>query len=72
MMSGVDTAQVVIDLYILAVLSCIWMHYDNKYRSKSFVSVAPYLLITAIFVTVGPLLYLVVIGFSKQFSESEK
>ena len=30
LMSSFDTAQVVIDLYILAVLACIWMYYDNK------------------------------------------
>jgi hypothetical protein len=66
LMSRLDTAQVVIDLYILAALACVWMYHDNKSRGKSFISVAPYLLITAIFVSIGPLLYLVVKGFSKQ------
>ena len=66
LMSSLDTAQVVIDLYILAALACAWMYHDNKSRGKSFISVAPYLLMTAIFVSIGPLLYLVVKGFSKQ------
>lgn len=66
LMSSLDTAQVVIDLYILAVLACVWMHHDNKSRGKSFTSVAPYLVITAIFVSIGPLLYLVVKGFSER------
>ncbi|MDZ7925267.1 MAG: hypothetical protein U5M23_14705 [Marinagarivorans sp.] len=68
LMSSLDTAQVVIDLYILAALACIWMCRDNKSSGKSFVSVAPYLLITAVFVSIGPLLYLVVKGFSRQSS----
>ena len=68
LMSSLDTAQVVIDLYILAALACIWMYHDNKSRGKSFASVAPYLLNTAIFVSIGPLLYIVVKGFSKQSS----
>lgn len=68
LMSSLDTAQVVIDLYILAALACIWMYHDNKSRGKSFASVVPYLLITAVFVPIGPLLYLVVKGFSRQSS----
>lgn len=68
LMSSLDTAQVVIDLYIMATLACIWMYHDNQSRGKSFASVAPYFLITAIFVCIGPLLYLVVKGFSKQSS----
>ena len=66
LMSNLDTAQVVIDLYILAVLACIWMYHDNKSRKKPFISIAPYILITAVFVSIGPLLYLVVRGFSKE------
>lgn len=65
LMSSLDTAQVVIDLYILAALACVWMYHDNKARGKSFAAVIPYLLITAIFVSIGPLLYLVVNGFAK-------
>ena len=62
LMSRPDTAQVVIDLYLLATLAAIWMYKDARKRGWSVVSVMPYLLITAIFVSVGPLLYLVVRG----------
>lgn len=68
LMSSLDTAQVVIDLYILAILACIWMYQDNKARNKPFISIVPYIIITAIFVSIGPLLYLVVKGFSKERS----
>lgn len=60
-----DTAQVVIDLYLMAALACIWMVKDTKTRGGSLLSVLPYLLITLIFVSLGPLLYLVIKGFSK-------
>ena len=72
LMSSLDTAQVVIDLYILATLACIWMYQDNKSRNKPFIAIVPYIIITAIFVSIGPLLYLVVKGLStveKQASE---
>ncbi len=62
LMSRPDTAQVVIDLYLLATLAAIWMYKDARKRGRSVASVMPYLLITAIFVSVGPLLYLVVRG----------
>jgi len=62
LMSRPDTAQVVIDLYLLATLAGIWMYTDARKRGQSVGSVMPYLLITAIFVCVGPLLYLVVRG----------
>lgn len=62
LMSRPDTAQVVIDLYLLAILAGIWMYHDARKRGQSGLSVIPYLLITAIFVSVGPLLYLVVRG----------
>ncbi|MES2817486.1 MAG: DUF2834 domain-containing protein [Pseudomonadota bacterium] len=65
LMSRPDTAQVVIDLYLLATLACIWMYQDNKARHKPFISVAPYIAITVVFVSIGPLLYLVVRSFSK-------
>ena len=64
LMSSLDTAQVVIDLYILATLACIWMYQDNKSRNKPFIAIVPYIIITAIFVSIGPLLYLVVKGLS--------
>ncbi|MFL8991398.1 DUF2834 domain-containing protein [Pseudomonas sp. QLc11A] len=62
LMSRPDTAQVVIDLYLLATLAGIWMYRDARKRGRSTLSVVPYLLITAVFVSVGPLLYLVVRG----------
>lgn len=65
LMSRPDTAQVVIDLYLLATLAGIWMYQDARKRGQSGLSVVPYLLVTAIFVSVGPLLYLVVRGFQE-------
>ncbi|MFG6203098.1 DUF2834 domain-containing protein [Pseudomonas retamae] len=62
LMSRPDTAQVVIDLYLLATLAGVWMVKDARSRGQSFWSVVPYLLLTAVFVSVGPLLYLVVRG----------
>lgn len=64
LMSRPDTAQVVIDLYLLAVMACVWMYRDARAKGKSLGSVLPYLLLTAIFVSVGPLLYLVINGFA--------
>ncbi|WP_240792827.1 DUF2834 domain-containing protein [Pseudomonas edaphica] len=62
LMSRPDTAQVVIDLYLMAVLACVWMYRDARGRGRSVVSVLPYFLLTAVFVSVGPLLYIVVNG----------
>jgi len=62
LMSRPDTAQVVIDLYLLATLAGVWMYRDARQRGWSALSVIPYLLLTAIFVSIGPLLYLVVRG----------
>ncbi|MCP2073675.1 UNVERIFIED_ORG: hypothetical protein J2Y77_003111 [Pseudomonas lini] len=64
LMSSPDTAQVVIDLYLLACMACIWMYRDSRAKGRSFVSVLPYLLITVIFVSIGPLLYIVINGFA--------
>ncbi|OYQ30189.1 DUF2834 domain-containing protein [Pseudomonas mandelii] len=66
LMSRPDTAQVVIDLYLLATLAGIWMYRDARGRGQSAISVLPYLLITAVFVSVGPLLYLVVRGLKNR------
>ncbi|AMW83371.1 DUF2834 domain-containing protein [Pseudomonas sp. TH34] len=63
LMSRPDTAQVVIDLYLMAVMACMWMCRDARSRGKSLASVLPYLLVTAVFVSIGPLLYIVVNGF---------
>jgi len=62
LMSRPDTAQVVIDLYLLATLAGVWMVKDARSRGMSIWAVVPYLLLTAVFVSVGPLLYLVVRG----------
>lgn len=62
LMSRPDTAQVVIDLYLLATLAGIWMYQDARKRGQSALSVVPYLLITAVFVSMGPLIYLVIRG----------
>ena len=66
LMSRPDTAQVVIDLYLLATLAGIWMYQDARKRGQSALSVVPYLLITAVFVSIGPLLYLVVRGLQNR------
>ena len=59
LMSSADTAQVVIDLYILATLACIWMYQDGRARGKSLGYLLPFFALTALFVSAGPLLYLV-------------
>ena len=64
LLSRADTAQVVIDLYLLAAMAAVWMYRDARRKGRSTLSVLPYLLITAIFVSIGPLLYIVVNGFS--------
>ncbi|WP_339525124.1 DUF2834 domain-containing protein [Pseudomonas sp. EL_65y_Pfl2_R96] len=62
LMSRPDTAQVVIDLYLMAALACLWMINDSRLRGHSLLGVLPYLLITLIFVSIGPLLYIVFKG----------
>ncbi len=62
LMSRPDTAQVVIDLYLLA---CVWMYRDARSRGRTLVAVLPYFLLTAVFVSAGPLLYIVVNGFRR-------
>ncbi|WP_338919553.1 DUF2834 domain-containing protein [Pseudomonas silesiensis] len=66
LMSRPDTAQVVIDLYLMATLACLWMVNDTRSRGASLPSVLPYLLITLIFVSIGPLLYIVFKGGAGQ------
>lgn len=63
LMSRPDTAQLVIDLYLMAALACVWMYRDTRQRGRSLASLVPYVLLTAVFVSVGPLLYIVVKGF---------
>ncbi|WAJ39802.1 DUF2834 domain-containing protein [Pseudomonas sp. GOM7] len=66
LLSRPDTAQVVIDLYLMAVLAMCWMYRDARAKGRSWLSVLPYLALTAIFVSIGPLTYLVVEGFCRQ------
>ena len=66
MISRPDTAQLVIDLYLMGALACIWMAKDNRSRGGSLIGLLPYLILTAIFVSVGPLLYLAVKGFNRK------
>ena len=65
LLSRPDTAQVVIDLYLMAALACVWMYRDARAKGRSLASVWPYWLLTAVFVSVGPLLYIVVNGFAR-------
>lgn len=65
LLSRPDTAQVVIDLYLLASMACVWMYRDARAQGRSLASVLPYFLITAIFVSIGPLLYIVINGFGR-------
>ena len=62
LMSSPDTAQVVIDLYILAALACVWMYQDAKSRGKGLGYLIPFFVLTAVFVSAGTLLYLVLRG----------
>lgn len=62
LMSRPDTAQVVIDLYVMAGLGCVWMVRDHRKRGGSLLGVMPYLLLTLVFVCMGLLLYIVVKG----------
>lgn len=66
LMSSVDTAQVVIDLYIYCGLACVWIYRDAKAQGKSLVAMLPYFLLTAIFASIGPLLYLVIKGLTNE------
>ena len=59
LMGSLDTAQVVIDLYIFCAMACVWMYRDNRSRGKKVGALYPYFLLTAVFASIGPLLYLV-------------
>ena len=59
LISSPDTAQVVLDLYIMAFLAIVWMYQDSKNRGKSIAYFIPFALLTLVFVSFGPLLYLV-------------
>ncbi|MBE8232485.1 MAG: DUF2834 domain-containing protein [Endozoicomonadaceae bacterium] len=58
LISSPDTAQVVFDLYIMAFLAMMWMYHDSKKNGKSITYFLPFALLTLVFVSVGPLLYL--------------
>ena len=66
LMSSPDTDQVVIDLYLLAAMACVWMYRDGRAKGRSLVSLVPYFLLTVVFVSIGPLLYIVIDGFSRK------
>jgi len=59
LISSPDTAQVVFDLYIMAFLAICWMYQDCKRRGKAKWYLVPFVLLTLVFVSIGPLLYLV-------------
>lgn len=59
LISAPDTAQVVFDLYIMAFLAIVWIYKDSKRRSKPSWYFLPFMVLTLIFVSIGPLLYLV-------------
>ena len=58
LISSPDTAQVIFDLYIMAFLAMVWMYDDCKRFGKSNMYFLPFALLTLIFVSIGPLLYL--------------
>ncbi|TYC53238.1 DUF2834 domain-containing protein [Marinobacter sp. BW6] len=72
LMSSPDTAQVVLDLYILAALACVWMYQDAKSRGKGLGYLIPFFVLTAVFVSAGPLLYLVLRGGREPEAEASK
>ncbi|CED60561.1 Putative uncharacterized protein [Moritella viscosa] len=58
LISSPDTAQVFFDLYIMAFLAMVWMYDDCKKLGKSNLYFLPFALLTLVFVSIGPLLYL--------------
>lgn len=58
LMSRPDTAQVVIDLYLACGLIGIWMYQDNRRQGRGLLYLLPFYLVTAVFASIGPLLYL--------------
>jgi len=58
LISSPDTAQVIFDLYIMAFLAMVWMYDDCKRMGKSKMYFLPFALLTLVFVSIGPLLYL--------------
>lgn len=66
LLSRPDTAQIVIDLYLLASLAALWMYRDARDKGRSLLAILPYLALTAVFASLGPLAYIVVEGFRRQ------
>ncbi len=58
LISSPDTAQVVMDLYIMVLLALVWMYQDIKAQGKTIKHWLPYAALTLVFVSMGPLLYL--------------
>ncbi len=65
LISRQDTAQVVIDLYLMGIMACIWIYRDARSKGRSLVAIVPFFMVTAIFVSSGPLLYIVIDGFTR-------
>lgn len=59
LITSLDTAQIVFDLYILAILAIVWMYQDTKSRGKSIQYWLLFSFITLIFISIVLLLYLV-------------
>jgi len=72
LMSSLDTAQVVIDLYIFCAMACVWMYRDNRQRGNKVTHVLPYFLLTAVFASIGPLLYLVINTITQQRRDTQR
>lgn len=64
LISRPDTAQLVVDLYLMAGMAGAWMVVDARRRGRSWLGVVPYLLLTAVFISLGPLLYIAVRGLA--------
>jgi len=58
LISSPDTAQVIFDLYIMVFLAMVWMYDDCMRLGKSNMYFLPFALLTLVFVSIGPLLYL--------------
>jgi hypothetical protein len=54
LMISSDTAQVVIDLYIMAILAIVWMYYDVKQLDKTVMYWLPFALLTLCLYTLHP------------------
>jgi hypothetical protein len=66
LISSPDTAQVVFDLYIMAFLAIVWIYQDSKKLGKTNVYFLPFALLTLVFVSIGPLLYIALKPSSEQ------